>query len=54
MSQLIYASSIARSLENTLLGQEKITRMVFAASYEEGVKVLEESGFGKRGDKEAQ
>ena len=46
MSQLIYASSIARSLENTLLGQEKITRMVFAASYEEGVKVLEESGFG--------
>ena len=50
MSQLIYASSIARSLENTLLGQEKITRMVFAASYEEGVRVLEESGFGNAGE----
>lgn len=46
MAELIYAASIARSLENTLLGQEKITRMVFASSYEEGVKVLTEAGFG--------
>ena len=50
MAELIYAASIARTLENTLLGQEKITRMVFAASYEEGVRVLEESGFGNAGE----
>ena len=43
---LVYTNSIARSLENTLLGSEKITRMVFAESYEEGMKVLAESGFG--------
>ena len=50
MAELIYAASIARTLENTLLGQEKITRMVFASSYEEGVRVLEESGFGNAGE----
>ena len=46
MSELIYVASIARSLENTLLGSEKITRMVFAESYEDALKILAESGFG--------
>ena len=46
MSELIYVASIARSLENTLLGSEKVTRMVFAESYEDALKILAESGFG--------
>ena len=46
MADLVYINSIARSLENSLLGSEKITRMVFADSYEDGMKVLAESGFG--------
>ena len=39
MADLVYINSIARSLENSLLGSEKITRMVFADSYEDGMKV---------------
>ncbi len=50
MAELIYAASIARSLENTLLGSEKITRMVFAENYEAAVKILQESGFGNMSD----
>lgn len=46
MADLVYTNSIARSLENSLLGSEKITRMVFADSYEDALKVLAESGFG--------
>ncbi|MDE6550765.1 MAG: V-type ATPase subunit, partial [Clostridia bacterium] len=46
MADLVYTNSIARSLENSLLGSEKITRMVFADSYEDGMRVLAESGFG--------
>ena len=45
-NSLIYSNARVKTLENTLLTSEKITRMVFADSLEEGVRVLTECGYG--------
>lgn len=50
MAELIYVASIARSLENTLLGSDKITRLVFAESFDAALKILAENGFGNAGE----
>lgn len=43
---LIYANARVKVMENTLLSNEKITRMVLADRLEDGVKILIESGYG--------
>ncbi len=43
---LIYANARVKVLENTLLSHEKITRMVYAESLQDGVRILSESGYG--------
>ncbi len=45
-NSLIYSNARVKTMENSLLTSEKITRMVFAENLEDGVKVLTESGYG--------
>ncbi len=45
-NSLVYSNARVKSLENGFLSQDKINRMVFAASLEEAVRVLLESGYG--------
>lgn len=46
MASLVYSNARVKAMENTLLSSEKITRMSFASSLEEGVKILYESNYG--------
>lgn len=43
---LVYSNARVKSMENTFLTNEKITRMAFSDSLEEGIKVLLESQYG--------
>lgn len=43
---LVYSNARVKAMENTLLSSEKITRMCYADSLEEGIKVLYESNYG--------
>ena len=45
-NSLIYSNARVKSLENTLLSQEKINRMAYSETLEDAVKVLLESNYG--------
>ena len=44
-NNLIFSNSRVKALENTLLTEEKITRMAFSDSLEDGIRILYESGY---------
>lgn len=43
---LIYSNARVKAMENSLLSQDKITRMIYAESLADGVKILYESSYG--------
>lgn len=45
-NSLIYTNARVKTLENTLLSSEKISRLVNSENIDEGVKILIESGYG--------
>lgn len=45
-SSLVYSNARVKAMENTFLSNEKIVRMAYSDSLEEGVKVLLESAYG--------
>ena len=44
-NNLVFSNSRVKSLENTLLTEEKITRMAFSDTLEDGIRILYESGY---------
>ena len=44
-NNLIFSNSRVKALENTLLTEDKITRMAFSDTLEDGVRILYESGY---------
>ena len=47
MANAIYSNAIVKSLENYLLGKDRLTRMTDASSPEDALKVLSEVNFGE-------
>ncbi|MEG1508948.1 MAG: V-type ATPase subunit [Clostridia bacterium] len=45
-SSLVYSNARVKAMENSLLSLEKITRMMYAETLEDGIKVLYESNYG--------
>lgn len=45
-NSLVYSNARAKAMENSLLTQEKITRLVFAENLDEGIRILYESNYG--------
>ena len=44
-NNLIFSNSRVKALENTLLTEDKITRMAFSDNLEDGIRILYESGY---------
>ncbi len=45
-NSLVYSNARVKAMENSFLTNEKIVRMAYADSLEEGIKILLESSYG--------
>ena len=45
-NSLVYSNARVKAMENSFLTNEKIVRMAYSDSLEEGIKILQENSYG--------